>query len=77
MSIEVITKISSKGQVTIPRKIRDLLGSNIIKFKVEGNEIKIEPIEDVAGSLSKYARNSASFEKERQFAWEKRGEEYR
>ena len=77
MSIEVIGKISSKGQVTIPKKIRDLLGSNVIKFKVEDNVIKIEPIEDVAGSLSKYAKKGVSFEQERQIAWEKRGEEYR
>ncbi|GAB6888924.1 hypothetical protein JCM13304A_24240 [Desulfothermus okinawensis JCM 13304] len=77
MSIELIGKISSKGQVTIPKKIRELLGTDIIKFKVEGNEIKIEPIEDVAGSLSKYAKKDVSFEEERRIAWEKRGEEYR
>ena len=73
MNLEVIGKISSKGQVTIPKKIRDLLGADIIKFKVENNEIKIEPIEDMGGSLSKYAKKDTSFEQERQVAWEKRG----
>jgi len=76
MKMEVIGKISSKGQVTIPKKIRDLLGTDIIKFKVEDNVIKIEPIEDVAGSLSKYAKKGVSFEQERQISWEKRGEKY-
>lgn len=74
MSLEVIGKISSKGQVTIPKKIRDLLGADIIKFKVKNNEIKIEPVEDMAGSLSKYAKKGTSFKQERQLAWEKRGE---
>ncbi|BAI79889.1 conserved hypothetical protein [Deferribacter desulfuricans SSM1] len=77
MSIEVIGKISSKGQITIPKKIRDLLGTDIIKFKVEDDIIKIEPIEDVAGLLSKYAKKGVSFEEERQTAWEKIGEKYR
>ena len=77
MNFEVIGKISSKGQVTIPKKIRDMLGVDIIKFKVEDNVIEIEPIKDMAGSLSKYAKKDAPFEQVRQLAWKKTGEKYK
>ena len=77
MNFEVISKISSKGQVTIPKKIRDLLKSNVIKFKVIDNIIKIEPVEDVGGSLSKYAKRNIKYQEEREKAWSKAVEKYR
>jgi AbrB family looped-hinge helix DNA binding protein len=76
MNLEVIGKISSKGQVTIPKKIRDLLASDIIKFKVHKNEIVIEPVKDVGGSLAKYAKKD-QIPTEREKAWEKAVEKYK
>ncbi|HDD44785.1 MAG TPA: AbrB/MazE/SpoVT family DNA-binding domain-containing protein [Candidatus Desulfofervidus auxilii] len=35
--MEALIKITSKGQVTIPKKFRDLLRTNIVRFRmVEG-----------------------------------------
>ncbi len=76
MEIEFIGKISSKGQITIPKKIRDLLASDIVKFKIKNNEIIIEPVKDVGGSLSKYAKKDKILN-ERELAWEKVVEKYK
>jgi len=54
--MQMITKkITSKGQVTIPRYIREKLGSDYIKFEIEGNQILIRPVVPARGSLSAYA----------------------
>jgi len=50
------TRITKKGQVTIPRKIRERLDSQIIEFAIVGNDIVIRPVKSVAGSLSSYAK---------------------
>lgn len=57
-------KVSSKGQVTIPKKIRELLNIKLngnILFIVEDNEVKLKGVpasdaEILAGSLQKYAK---------------------
>ena len=57
-------KISSKGQVTIPKPIREKLNvenQGGVLFLVEGNEVKLKgvpgvPAGKLAGSLKKYAR---------------------
>ncbi|HJP18469.1 MAG TPA: AbrB/MazE/SpoVT family DNA-binding domain-containing protein [Nitrospinota bacterium] len=64
-------KITSKGQVTIPKKIRDRLNSNVVEFKLVKNNIVIKPVESVSGALSKYAKRRVPFKKARDLAWEK------
>ena len=50
-------KITDQGQITLPKYIRDLLGTESIKLEVgNDNVIRIVPIRDVAGSLTKYAK---------------------
>ena len=55
--MRTIVKISSKGQITIPKELRDRLGlkaGDYLLVRAEGNEIKlrkIEPIEKFAGIL--------------------------
>ena len=75
--MKVLVKISSKGQVTVPKKIRELLGTNLIEFKVIEGKVVIEPVRDVGGILKKYVKKSLPFEKERELAWEKVADEYR
>lgn len=53
-------KITSKGQITIPKEIRDRLKANAVYFEVEGNAIMVRPVRDVAGSLSQYSKNVKS-----------------
>ena len=68
-----IAKITRKGQVTIPRKIREKLNSEVIEFDVmEDNNVVLRPVKSVAGSLKSYAkREVGSFKEIREIAWEK------
>ena len=75
--MEVLVKVTSKGQVTIPKKIRDLLGSRLVKFKVVNGKVMLEPVRDMGGIFKKYAQGSLSREKEREVAWQKVADEYR
>ena len=66
-------KITSKGQVTIPKEIRELLKSDVVTFDVVQSNIVIRPVLDTAGSLSEYAKNvkaGSSFKKLKDKAWE-------
>ena len=75
--MEYLAKITSKGQVTIPKKIREMLGSNVIRFTIKDGRIYLEPIRDVGGALRKYAKNGIPYDKEKEVAWEKVADEYR
>lgn len=53
----VAVKITSKGQVTIPKEIRDKLKTNTVYFEVEDDTVIVKPVRDAAGSLRDYAKN--------------------
>ncbi len=63
--------ISRKGQIVLPKKIRELLQSDIITLTVnENNQILISPIRDIGGSLSAYQKQTPlDFEEIRTKAW--------
>jgi AbrB family looped-hinge helix DNA binding protein len=63
-------KITKKGQVTIPKKIREKLKSDVIAFEVEEGKVVVKPIRSVAGSLQKYSRKGISYGEAREKAWE-------
>jgi AbrB family looped-hinge helix DNA binding protein len=64
-------KITKKGQVTIPRKFRERLDSQIVEFDIVGNDIVMRPVKSVAGSLNSYAKKEAvTFKEERDKAWD-------
>ncbi len=66
-------KITKKGQVTIPKEIRDILKTNTVYFEVEDDTVIVKPVRDVAGSLSEYAKNvkpGTSMKKIKEMAWE-------
>ena len=48
-------KITRKGQVTIPKAIRDILKANAVYFEVEDDAVMVKPVRDAAGSLREYA----------------------
>ena len=50
-------KITKKGQVTIPKEIRERLKTNTIYFDVKEDDIVVRAVRDVAGSLHEYAKN--------------------
>lgn len=65
------SKISKKGQVTIPKRIREKLNienEGGLLFLIEDNEVKLKGIPGaqasrLAGSLKKYAREYAPLNK--------------
>ena len=65
----ITAKITKKGQVTIPRKIREKLNSEVIEFEILENDVLIRPVKSVAGSLNSYAKKRMiPFKKEREKA---------
>ena len=71
---ERTVKISSKGQITLPKAARDALGTDIVRVIVDDDSrVRVEAIPELAGSLSKYAKNapkSLSWNQIRERAWE-------
>lgn len=66
-------KITRKGQVTIPKVIRDKLRADAVYFEVEDDVVMVKPVRDAAGSLSAYAGNvrpGVSMKRLRDKAWE-------
>jgi AbrB family looped-hinge helix DNA binding protein len=66
-------KITRKGQLTIPREVREKLKANHVYFEVEGDVVMIKPVRDAAGSLREYAGNikpGVSTKQMKERAWE-------
>jgi len=66
-------KLTQKGQVTIPKEIREKLKSNTVYFEVEDDTVMVKPVRDAAGALSEYAGNiklGASMRQMKDKAWE-------
>ena len=65
-------KISSKGQITLPREVRKALGTDHVRIVSDRGSVRIEPVSDLAGSLAHYAkgRKRVSFQVARDKAWE-------
>jgi AbrB family looped-hinge helix DNA binding protein len=63
-------KVSSKGQITLPRQVREALGTDLVTIVLEGGAVRIEPVRDLAGSLAKYARKDVPFAAARERAWD-------
>lgn len=62
------TKITSKGQITLPKEVRDFLDTDIITFEIINHNVMIKPINKVSGSLKAYKKD-IPFEKARKDGW--------
>lgn len=62
-------RISKRGQITLPRDIRRLLGSGCIRLILMDGYIRIESVASVAGSLREYAKPGMGMAKETETAW--------
>lgn len=71
MAVKVM-RVSSKGQVTLPREVRRVLGSDVVTYDVKDGRVLLLPVKDVGGCLKAYAEprtGSMSFRKAREKAW--------
>ena len=55
-------KITSKGQITIPARLRKKLGSDLVEVDMVGDEIIIRPVRKPGGALRKYAIKGKSID---------------
>jgi len=67
--MSAIAKITSKGQVTLPRVIRELLAAKVIEFNVRDGEVTIRPVRSAAGSLSAYSKKHVPLKAVREQVW--------
>lgn len=51
--------ITSKGQITIPRLVRQALKTTTVEIEIKGEEVILRPVQSVAGSLARYATQTA------------------
>ena len=66
-------KITRKGQVTIPKEIRERLKATAVYFEVIDDDVVVRAVRDAAGSLSEYAGNvkpDVSMKQIKDRAWE-------
>lgn len=70
MDVVKTAKVSSKGQITLPREVRKSLGTDLVRIVSGKDGVRIEPISDVAGSLARYVKKRRPFRVEREQAWD-------
>lgn len=58
--MSITATITSKGQITVPREIRKILGSTTVEFDVIDGEVRLRPVKSVAGALANYAKGKKS-----------------
>jgi bifunctional DNA-binding transcriptional regulator/antitoxin component of YhaV-PrlF toxin-antitoxin module len=54
--MNAVATVTSRGQVTLPRRVREALGSRIIEFDVQDDVVLVRAVRSVAGGLAAYAR---------------------
>ena len=69
IAFEKTAKITAKGQITLPKVVRDLLRSDLVRIVVDDDAVRLEPVEGVGGALSRYAKRYIPMEEAREKAW--------
>lgn len=68
--MHAIATVTSKGQVTLPKGIREFLQTRTVQFEVRGQEVVVRPVKSVGGSLARYARKARPLAEIRAKVWE-------
>lgn len=65
-------KVSSRGQVTLPKTMREALGTDRVIAELVDGKVVIEPVPELAGRFKDYAKNvppGMTWEEIREAAW--------
>jgi AbrB family looped-hinge helix DNA binding protein len=69
-SMVLTAKITSKGQITVPKAIRQVLEGNVVEFRVVDGQVVLKSVTSVGGALSKYAKKYEPLAQVRESVWE-------
>lgn len=69
-ALQKTLKISSKGQITLPKMVRELLGTDYVRVVVADGHIHLQPAMDPAGSLRDFSTDTVAIDDARDKAWE-------
>lgn len=71
----ITAKITSKGQITIPRAARMALKTNTVAVEIQGDSVILRPIRSVAGALADYGKGKEDFAAVRASVWKEVSDE--
>jgi looped-hinge helix DNA binding domain, AbrB family len=69
--MRITATITEKGQVTIPKAIRNRIKGRVIEFVMNDDRIEIQPVQSVEGVLAEYAPSFTTLETVRESVWGK------
>ena len=67
--MNAIATVTSRGQVTLPRPVREALNSRIVEFEVRDGLVLVRAVRSVGGSLAAYARRPRPLSQVRDEVW--------
>lgn len=67
-NMSVTAKVTSKGQITLPKRAREALGSDVVE--IEEGQVLPRPIRGLGGALREFAKKPKSFSEIREKVWE-------
>ncbi len=73
--MNAIATMTSRGQVTFPRRVREVLNSRLIEFDVQDDVIMVRPVRSVAGGLAMYAKKPRPLSEVRDEVWKEVADE--
>ena len=73
--MNAIATMTSRGQVTFPRRVREVLNSRLIEFDVQDDVVMIRPVRSVAGGLAMYAKKPRPLSEVRDEVWKEVADE--
>lgn len=71
----ITAKITSKGQITIPRAARMALKTNTVEVEIQGDSVILRPVRSVAGALAEYGKGKEDFDTVRANVWKEVADE--
>jgi len=69
IQFEKTAKISGKGQITLPKRVRDYLSSDVVRVVIEDGKVEILPVQELGGSLKSYAERYVPLDEVREQTW--------